>query len=273
MCCFRATIPAASWKSRVPAGPSQQVAQCRLLQRSTLTWNSSAAALYFNDKATAGAPQRLFGLALQTGHVSAVTDPPRRPLATIRRPSRPHKAVPVQTGDRRRRCADSRARAGGRDGPAHRPLRRRGRQCCMVARRKYDFRFALEERSGLDLGLSEAGRQTGLGHGCQWLYRPHVCRAKRVARDGNRRQFLGHPVSVQPRSAAAPKAPDHTGLGPAGRSAWLVSRATDAPCSLASPKEDARAPRTRAVFDATCGSLLLMRIGRRRRATSVLKSS
>jgi DNA-binding winged helix-turn-helix (wHTH) protein/Tol biopolymer transport system component len=60
----------------VPAGPERAVGHCRTMARTVLGWAAKGDGLYFNDRDTPEAPNRIQLLDVASGRISGVTRPP-----------------------------------------------------------------------------------------------------------------------------------------------------------------------------------------------------
>ncbi|HEY3776824.1 MAG TPA: winged helix-turn-helix domain-containing protein [Rhizomicrobium sp.] len=78
---FQDAHPCRIMEIPVPAGVSRQLGQCRFTPRSSLAWNRSGDAIYYNDSSTVSGPPRIWKLAVANGRISPVTSPPETAVA------------------------------------------------------------------------------------------------------------------------------------------------------------------------------------------------
>ncbi len=73
---FQDGRPCRIMEMQIPSGQPYQVGQCRMAQRAALTVDPSGRALVFNDSVGPSRPERLVRLDIESGRVSAITNPP-----------------------------------------------------------------------------------------------------------------------------------------------------------------------------------------------------
>ncbi len=59
--------------AQIPSGPSRQIGHCRMLERTTFSWDRGGRALFFHDTPNAGQPAHIMRLNIDTGAVTEIT--------------------------------------------------------------------------------------------------------------------------------------------------------------------------------------------------------
>lgn len=86
---FQPAHPCRIMEVQVPAGQPHQIGQCRVSERSSLTFDTSGHALFFSDARAPGGPGRLVKLDLENGQVHDVTHLPGDAVSDMQPTSSP----------------------------------------------------------------------------------------------------------------------------------------------------------------------------------------